>query len=48
MTKYRRIQILLNEAESNDILCIDNDIEPNRENILNFINKCLKVNYSIA
>lgn len=48
MTKYRRIQILLDEAESNNILCIDNDIEPDRENILNFINKCLEVNYSIA
>lgn len=48
MTKYRRIQILLKEAKSNHILCIDNDIILDKHNILKFINKCLNIDYSIA
>ncbi len=48
MTKYKRIKLLINKAENNHILCIDNDISPNKENILNFINNCFRVEYSIA
>ena len=48
MTKYGRIQMLLKEAKFDDILCIDNDITPNKNNILKFIMKCLNIEYSIA
>lgn len=48
MTKYKRIQILLKEAKFNDILCIDNDVTPNKTNIYKFINECLNIDYSIA
>jgi len=48
MTKYRRIQILLNEAVYDDILCLDNDITPKSEQILKFIIECLNKDYSIA
>lgn len=48
MTKYKRIQKLLKESRFNDILCIDNDVKPNKVNILNFINNCLNMDYSIA
>lgn len=48
MTKYRRIQILLNEAVYDDILCLDNDITPKGEPILKFIRECLNKDYSIA
>ncbi len=48
MTKYKRIQILLNEAKFDDILCLDNDITPNKTNILTFVSECLKKDYSIA
>ena len=48
MTKYRRIQMLLKEAKYNDILCLDNDITPDKKNILNFISNCFYNDYSIA
>lgn len=48
MTKYRRIQMLLNEAKFNDILCLDNDITPNKAEILKFVKECLNKDYSIA
>lgn len=48
MTKYRRIKILLKEAKFDDILCIDNDITPNKNNMLKFIMECLNTDYSIA
>lgn len=48
MTKYKRIQILLNEAKFDDILCLDNDITPSATNILAFVKICLDKEYSIA
>lgn len=48
MTKYKRIRILLNEARFNDIICFDNDIMIDKENIIKFINNCFNKNYSIA
>lgn len=48
MTKYRRIQMLLNEAKFDDILCLDNDITPNKAEILKFVKECLNKDYSIA
>ena len=48
MTKYKRIKILLKEARFNDILCFDNDITMDRENIIKFIKNCLDKDYSIA
>ena len=48
MTKYRRIQMLLDEAKYDDILCLDNDITPNKTEILRFVKECLKRDYSIA
>ncbi len=48
MTKYKRIRILLNEARFNDIICFDNDIMIDKENIIKFINNCFNKDYSIA
>lgn len=48
MTKYRRIKILLKEAKFDDILCFDNDITMDRENIVKFIRNCFEKDYSIA
>ena len=48
MTKYKRIQLLLNEAKYDDILCLDNDIMPNETYILKFVKTCLNSEYSIA
>lgn len=48
MTKYRRIQMLLNEAKFDDILCLDNDITPNKAEILKFVKECMNKDYSIA
>ena len=48
MTKYKRIQILLNKAKFENILCIDNDIVPDKLEIVNFIQECLSTDYSIA
>lgn len=48
MTKYKRIQLLMKEAKYTDILCIDNDITPDKKAILNFIKKCSSQEYSIA
>lgn len=48
MTKYKRIKILLKEAHFNDILCFDNDITMDRENIIKFIKNCFDRDYSIA
>lgn len=48
MTKYKRIQILLNESQFDDILCLDNDIMPSENNILKFVKVCLNKEYSIA
>lgn len=48
MTKYRRIQMLLNESKYDDILCLDNDITPKKEQILKFVKECLNKKYSIA
>ena len=48
MTKYKRIQLLLNNAKFNDILCLDNDITPKKEFILKFVKECLNRDYSIA
>lgn len=48
MTKYRRIQMLLGEAKFDDILCIDNDITPDKDAILNFIKNCSRKDYSLA
>ena len=48
MTKYKRIQLLLNEAKFDDILCLDNDIAPNKTNILKFVHERLNKDYSIA
>lgn len=48
MTKYRRIKLLLKEAKYNDILCFDNDIIIDKENIIKFIVDCVNRDYSIA
>lgn len=48
MTKYKRIRILLKEAKFNDIICFDNDITINGENIKKFIIDCFERDYSIA
>ncbi len=48
MTKYKRIKILLKEAKFDNILCFDNDITMDKENIIKFIKNCFDVNYSIA
>ena len=48
MTKYKRIKLLLKEARYNDILCFDNDIMINKENIIKFIINCVNRDYSIA
>ena len=48
MTKYKRIRLLLEEAKFDNILCFDNDITIDRENIIKFIKNCLNTDYSIA
>ena len=47
-TKYARILELLNCSKNNDILCIDNDIITEKENIKTFLKNSLNIDYSIS
>ena len=48
MSKFKRIEKLLQISKNNDILCIDNDITINKENLKKFINECMNKDYAIA
>ena len=48
MTKYKRIEKLIEISENDDILCVDNDIKINKENIVKFINEVLSKDYAIG
>lgn len=48
MTKYKRIEKLVSISKNNNILCIDNDITINKENLKKFINECIIKEYAIA
>lgn len=48
MTKYKRIEKLLSISKNDNILCIDNDITINKENLKKFINECISKEYAVA
>lgn len=48
ITKYKRIMQLIERAESNNILCIDNDITIDFEKLNEFINEFINNNYDLA
>ena len=48
MTKYKRIEKLISISKNDNILCIDNDITINKENLKKFINECISREYAVA
>lgn len=48
MTKYKRIEKLISISKNDNILCIDNDITINKENLKKFINECISKEYAVA
>ena len=48
MTKYKRIEKLISISKKNYILCIDNDITINKENLKKFIDECISREYAVA
>ncbi len=48
MTKYKRIERLISISKNDNILCIDNDITINKENLKKFINECISKEYAVA
>lgn len=47
-TKYKRILFALNNCKYNNILCVDNDIILNKEEVITFLNKVLDKDYGLA
>ena len=48
MTKYKRIEMLINVSQNENILCVDNDMIVNKENIEKFIKEIMNKDYAIA
>lgn len=48
MTKYKRIEMLINVSQNDNILCVDNDMIVNKENIEKFIKEIINTDYAIA
>ena len=48
MTKYKRIEKLIDISKYENIICIDNDIKPDVQNIIKFINNVVNRDYAIA
>ncbi len=48
MTKYKRIEKLIAISKNDNILCIDNDITINKENLKRFISDCISKDYAVA
>lgn len=47
-TKYKRILFAITKSKNSNILCIDNDITTNKDNLQQFISNCFDKNYALS